>query len=254
MPYYRKRFKRTGRRFFKRRYITKSTIQRRFYRKAMTVKRAKPEIKYIFNAGNYTPEFNSTTLSPNSGVTLIPTSIEQGPNINQRIGNKIKSLRVTVEFEAALANVTGGALNLLTIPLRIVIVQPRIDTTRATDFLNTLGQKPISPMLFRIYKDYTHTVVNPYFRPAVVDPPPEPGQYGSSANPKCIVKYKKCFRFPRNVAFTYNTINDVPQDTTDTDPTNLLWMWVYPGVTNLPSDSIVSYNIRWKYKYSFIDI
>lgn len=229
------------RRFIKRRrYGFKRRFGNRFIRRtrrAMSRRRARPEIKYIINDSNQDVASSGTYLT-----RLTPATISQGTTVGTRIGSKVKYLRVTTMFTLACEYSAAQANRDLDTLARVALLTPRVDLTTFVNYLAGVDLFDFFDHNFAtIHMDELVPLQNIVGTANVLT-----GQ-GATSGLTNIRKFYKSIMFPRNVNFppTFNT-TDEPEDQ--------IFLWVrnyYIAVQPLARPTI---SVNWGSKTSFIDL
>lgn len=200
-------------------------------RKMMGRRRQKAEIKYRFD------DEITTLVAPGAqGVVQIsPGSIPVGSTRVQRIGNKIKSLRLTL-----VLHIYAVPTAVMAAPpfahVRVVVANPRIGQA---DFLVDVGlsltaRESLNHHTATIMMDREFLLAN---NAQAANPDSVPITNGVSHR-----TFKRSFKIPRTITF---------RDGSDfiTDPEDIFTMFI----ANLTSASI-SIAYIWRTKFSFIDV
>lgn len=182
-----------GWRFFRRRFNMRS---------AMARKRAKPELKYFTNS-------EIINMAANTAYTynVTPAAIPQGVSENERIGNRIKFMRVSLHVVCY----QNTLLTAQTVPIqrvRFILWTPRIDIATGTSTIeNTANEGFFVPnTVATVYMDRTYCL-----GALMQNADASTTQVNTTTSQ---IVFRKYVKFPRQVNWSSGVINAInePKD------------------------------------------
>lgn len=216
--------RRTGKRFRRKRFIGKRKRFGKIYRRFVRRKAMKPELKFGVIAQSAILTGGS---SPARVTTFVsPDQISTGTGNNQKIGRQVNLVKMFIRLQIRNnSDTTGTAPAIHTGVSRIVLWTPRVDSTAAITYMNTLGSvlDQIDFDTVTVVKDTLVTLSPPYMQ--------ELAGADISAGPK---NYQRVFgwmiKFPRKAKFyEANNANLNPDK-------DILYMTIVGGVLKTSTD------------------
>lgn len=204
-----------------RRYRQKSArLFRRFIRK-----RARPELKFSTNV------IETGNIDPNTAYSqkLTPETISVGANRFERVGDKLKFVKVVCMF-----HVTDNSSTLLTAPsvnsavVRLIIWSPRIDIEPVVSAFNGLTEVNalVDPNLCTVHRDTQFTLSPPYMAEALDN------ERSGGPRPREWLK-RFDILFPRHVYFGNTAVN--PSGFVDEEKYSLYFTIINGDLNNVAS-------------------
>lgn len=200
--------RRTGMKRRRRRFIGKRRRFGKIYRKFAFRKALKPELKFKVNITNNITAGGSGSTRFTFAVTT--DNILNGTAINEKIGRQVNMVKAHVRMFLRNDSANGS----LTAPIlasalcKVIFWVPRVDSTAAINYMNTLSQMwdqidfdTVTIMFDRCYS----------LGPSIMAGPALSNIYGIAAGSEKSEKLiKKNFKFPRKAKFyqaSPNTVN-----------------------------------------------
>lgn len=182
---YRRRYlRRTGRRYgrtFKRKTFRRVKMYRRMFKKT-----GKPEIKWL--------NLNASMVTAVSGVNtnkVTPTTIPPGSGQSERIGNKIKTLSLSVYFE--VNSDTVGTYALPVSKVRVILWSPKLSDGPVTVQIQTYNNADfVDPNIAHVHLDTNFNIYQINQGSATFDP---------TSGESYTKRFRKFIRFPRTIDF-----------------------------------------------------
>lgn len=246
VKYYRRAYRRL------RRSSARPTFRRRFaYRKrfnpkkALARRRAKPELKRIDGVQDEVLVYNQTNGSRFRRY-FNPSAMTQGTGISQRVGNRIKTMRVSYEFWVwQVATSNGTYANFPFYRFRVMIFSPRVDQGILETYLinNLTVENYFDPNIMTVYYDKIWTLSNRYVN--------NPGTFTPTATnlAPAMIHKKGYITFPRNVQFR----SDSDEYGVDHKDTVQIYL-IFDDEGFLTAGNSVSVRWQTRWKLSYIDV
>lgn len=218
----------------RRRLLTSRWLFRRRFRMAKAMRRrgGKPEMKFLWlNQGPVDCDAGTVTFN-----TITPANVLKGPDAFQRIGSRIKYMRVSVNVHIMIDPSATASTFLQYV--RLMFLVPRCDTATMVTYLNNTNYETqyLDPNVVGILHDRTYIISNPV--------PNALGAVGVVSGNRAGVNIDKHFKFPRTVTFRQGSDDVI-------DPKDHIYIVLYNQNGNVLTGADVV--LQWRSKVSFVD-